>query len=360
MTDTVETTGTEVINVQYETRSVAIADIQTTTPGFINSRQTGATNVSELKDSIKVNGLMNPLMVWETDDGLHLIAGFRRLRALQELSVEEGGALQGLTMAPVNVYTGDLDGAIALNAVENLQREGLPGADVMDLVDRLSVRGNTQVQIGLMIGWSQPKVSNFLGYARTLSDECKDAWRTGKIEQKHAKQLATLTHKDGKPNVPAQAEALNKLTALSTDKVGIKKPTKERTIRSKDDILGLRSRIVANGDMDQVHRASLLTLIEWFMHGLDDGDVLIRQPPPPVASAVAPIKEAKRVGRPAKADAAPKKVKAPAAEGEAAPKRSLKDRAAKVAVAEAPAAEVAAEVAPSDEVPAEVSVVVEE
>lgn len=355
MTDNTELTA------QYGLKEFSFDSIRTDTPGFVNSRQLGSKNVDELKDSIRANGLLSPPVVWEIDGAAHLIAGFRRLQALRELSQEVDGPLNGLSKVACTVFEGDLDGAIAVNAIENLQRKDLHSADVMDLMERLSARGKTQMEVAESVGWSQSTVSTFLGLSRTLSADSKQAWRDGRLELKHAKQLATLTHKDGKPNVEAQAEALEKLTSRSSvNELGVKKPTKERAIRSRDEILGLKAKIVADGEMDPHHRASVLTLMSWYTREIDDGDVMVQQPAPPVSSAQAVIKEAKRPGRPAK-PASDKPAAQPKAEG--APKRSLKDRAAAKQAAEAPAAapvEVPAQVEAPQEAPVEVAAVAQE
>jgi ParB family chromosome partitioning protein len=104
-----------------------------------------------LADSISERGLLQPPLVREAVDGIHIIlAGERRWRASR---------LAGLTELPVLVR----DGNLADQLVENLAREDLTPIEVarglVSLTEDLKI---TQEAVGKMVGLSRPSVSNHI------------------------------------------------------------------------------------------------------------------------------------------------------------------------------------------------------
>ncbi len=79
-------------------------------------REIPAEQLSELAESIRSEGLLQPIVVRKTGDKFQLIAGERRWRAFQQL---------GLKAIPARVVEASNASAAALGLIENLQREGL-------------------------------------------------------------------------------------------------------------------------------------------------------------------------------------------------------------------------------------------
>jgi ParB family chromosome partitioning protein len=91
---------------------VPVADIR---PSPRNPRRT-LDDIDELADSIRAHGLLQPIVVGRVDAGYELVAGHRRLAAVQQL---------GWARVPAIVRDEEPDDAYILMLVENLQREDL-------------------------------------------------------------------------------------------------------------------------------------------------------------------------------------------------------------------------------------------
>lgn len=109
----------------------------------------------ELAQSIKKQGLLQPLLVRELSDGRYeIIAGERRWRASQ---------IAGLTEVPVILKQVDDETAMAMALVENLQREDLNAMDQARAMHRLTSEfALTHQQVADLLCKSRTAVSNFL------------------------------------------------------------------------------------------------------------------------------------------------------------------------------------------------------
>lgn len=116
--------------------------------------RTDVTGIDELAESIRQHGLLQPLVVFKDNGGFTLIAGHRRLLALQKLDMKE---------APVRIQAVDENHAQVLKLVENLQREDLSGADEIIAVAKLFIICNgNQTELAHVIGKSKTYVSRCL------------------------------------------------------------------------------------------------------------------------------------------------------------------------------------------------------
>jgi ParB family chromosome partitioning protein len=139
--------------------------------------------LQELSDSIKENGIIQPLIVRKTDSGYRLIAGERRLRAAK---------LAGLKMVPVVVRKSTDKEALELALVENIQRQDLNCVDealaYQQLMDDFHL---TQEEVAKKVGKERATVGNFLRLLK-LSSPVLEALKTGKITMGHAKALLSI------------------------------------------------------------------------------------------------------------------------------------------------------------------------
>lgn len=94
------------------TYEVPVADVR---PSPRNPRRT-FNDIGDLAESIRAHGLLQPIVVRRIDSGYELVAGHRRLEAVQQL---------GWAKVPAIVRDEDPDDAYILTLVENLQRENL-------------------------------------------------------------------------------------------------------------------------------------------------------------------------------------------------------------------------------------------
>ena len=137
----------------------------------------------ELADSIKEQGIVQPLIVRERDAHLELIAGERRWRAAQ---------LVGLKDVPVILRVADDQAVLELALIENLQRENLnpieEGQGYSQLIEQFHL---TQEDAAAKVGKSRAVVANALRLLR-LPPEVQGYLRDGRLSVGHAKVILGL------------------------------------------------------------------------------------------------------------------------------------------------------------------------
>jgi ParB family chromosome partitioning protein len=140
--------------------------------------------LNELAQSIKKQGLLQPLIVRELSNGCYeIIAGERRWRASQ---------IAGLTEVPVVLKQVDDETAIAMALVENLQREDLNAMDQARAMQRLTTEfALTHQQVADLLCKSRTAVSNFLRLL-SLAPSVKKLLEHGDLDMGHARALLML------------------------------------------------------------------------------------------------------------------------------------------------------------------------
>jgi ParB family chromosome partitioning protein len=133
-----------------------------------------------LTDSVRVHGILQPLVVRQVGDGFQLIAGERRLRAAQE---------SGLTEVPVHVVNFNDQQVFEAALVENIQRADLnPIEKAQGFKEYLDKFGLTQDQFASRLGLDRSSISNLVGLLN-LPAEVQEAVRVGQLTLGHAKVL---------------------------------------------------------------------------------------------------------------------------------------------------------------------------
>src|SRR5579859_33289 len=139
--------------------------------------------LKELADSIKEQGIVQPLIVREHKGHLELIAGERRWRAAQ---------LAGLADVPVIVRQADDRAVLELALIENLQRENLnPIEEAQGYSQLIEQFKLTQEDVAAKVGKSRAVVANALRLLR-LSSEIQTWLREGRLSVGHAKVILGL------------------------------------------------------------------------------------------------------------------------------------------------------------------------
>ncbi|MDA8129614.1 MAG: ParB/RepB/Spo0J family partition protein [Betaproteobacteria bacterium] len=153
-------------------------------PGKYQPRtQMDAESLQELADSIRAQGLMQPILAREVAGGYEIIAGERRWRAAQ---------LAGLTEVPVLLREVPDDAVAAMALIENIQREDLNAIDEAHGLQRLIQEfGMTHDAVAQAVGKSRAAVSNLLRLLN-LSHPVQDMLTAGLIEMGHARALLPL------------------------------------------------------------------------------------------------------------------------------------------------------------------------
>ncbi|MEJ2060042.1 MAG: ParB/RepB/Spo0J family partition protein [Gammaproteobacteria bacterium] len=140
--------------------------------------------LQELADSIRAQGLVQPVVVRRVGDGeFELIAGERRWRAAQ---------MAGLLEVPAVVRDIPDQAAAAMSLIENIQREDLNPLEEANALQRLiNEFGLTHMQTAEAVGRSRTAVTNLLRLL-DLSDEVKAMVDEGQLEMGHARALLAL------------------------------------------------------------------------------------------------------------------------------------------------------------------------
>ena len=137
----------------------------------------------ELVDSIRENGVLEPLVVAKTPAGYQIIAGERRWRASK---------IAGLAKVPVLIKETTPQGMLEMAIIENVQRVDLNALERAQAFRRLMDEFALSTgEIAIKIGKSAPYVSNTLRLL-TLPDALKDALSSGATTEGHARALASL------------------------------------------------------------------------------------------------------------------------------------------------------------------------
>jgi len=137
--------------------------------------------LDDLKKSISANGLITPVTVRRQDSGFQLIAGERRLRAVQEL---------GYDQVPAYILKVETDEEmLELALVENIQRENLnPIEESLGYQRLINECKLTQDEVARKVGRDRATIANFLRLLN-LPKQVQDSLRDGKIAAGHARAL---------------------------------------------------------------------------------------------------------------------------------------------------------------------------
>jgi ParB family chromosome partitioning protein len=167
-----------------QTRGVIEVDIDRLRPNPFQPRRCfDEDEVASLADSIREQGLLQPLLVRETDSGYEIVAGERRWRAARLLSLATVACL---------VHQMDDRQSMQVALVENLQREDLNAMEEAHAYRRLLDEFNmTQEELADQIGKSRPAVANRLRLL-ALPIEVQEAVEEGTLTEGHARALLAL------------------------------------------------------------------------------------------------------------------------------------------------------------------------
>jgi len=139
--------------------------------------------LSDLVNSIKEHGIIEPIVVAKTPAGYQIIAGERRWRASR---------LAGMTTVPCVVKETTAKGMLEMAIVENVQREDLNPIERGQAFQRLIEEFGLQVgEIGKRVSKSESYVSNTMRLLG-LPDAIKDGLVSGAISEGHARAIAGL------------------------------------------------------------------------------------------------------------------------------------------------------------------------
>jgi len=140
--------------------------------------------LNDLADSIKAQGVMQPIVVRSvSDDRFEIVAGERRWRASQ---------IAGLNSIPALVRDISDEAAIAMALIENIQRENLNPMEEARALKRLQTEFDlSQQEVANAVGKSRSVIANLLRLL-SLEPDAAELLETGQIDAGHAKVLLAL------------------------------------------------------------------------------------------------------------------------------------------------------------------------
>ncbi len=161
----------------------------------------------ELSESIKMHGIIQPLVLRRLGDKYEIIAGERRYKAAQ---------MAGLQTVPAIIVEMDDRQSAEVALVENLQRKDLtPIEEAQSYKKILDMGYTTQEELAKRMGVSQSAVANKLRLLN-LSIPVKDALLNNKISERHARSLLSIT--DANMQIMMLNRIMNeRLTVRQTD-----------------------------------------------------------------------------------------------------------------------------------------------
>ena len=143
--------------------------------------------IQELAQSIKENGLIQPIIVRQSPViGYEILAGERRYRA---------SIVAGLSEVPVIVKNLSDQDMMVHSIIENLQREDLNPVDEAKAYQSLIDKGFTHADIAEKMGKSRPYITNLVRLLNLSPSILKEV-ESGRLSQAHARLLINLSKND--------------------------------------------------------------------------------------------------------------------------------------------------------------------
>lgn len=183
------------------------------------------TALKELAESIKIHGIIQPLVLNSEEDGTYMIiAGERRFRAAR---------IAGLKYVPAVIKNYTPRQIKEVSLIENLQREDLNPIEAARAIKQLMEEYNfTQESVADRIGKSRPAVTNLLRLLN-LTPEVVKLIEEGKLSAGHARSLVVITNPTEQLKIALLAKD-NRISVRDMEKVvrDLTKPKtgKERTV----------------------------------------------------------------------------------------------------------------------------------
>ena len=176
-------------------------DIDLLTPNPRQPRtQIDETRLEELAQSIRVHGVIQPVVIRKVGERHEIVAGERRWRAAQRA---------GLLRIPVVIRDIPDDQLLEVALIENIQRDDLNAIETAQAYQRLAEELHlTQEAIATAVGKDRATVANFIRLLR-LPAEVRSEVGSGTLTMGHARALLTLGDEAAQRRVDRKSTRLN-------------------------------------------------------------------------------------------------------------------------------------------------------
>jgi len=176
--------------------------------------------LQELSQSIKENGVIQPLVVSKAEEGFELVAGERRLRASK---------MAGLEQVPVIIKRGTEKEKMVMSIIENVQRSDLNCVEeALAYYHLMNEYGLKQEEVAKKLGKERSSVANYLRILK-LPREVVELLQKEVLSFGHAKVLASVKEREAAIRL-ASVAVQDELSVRELEKLSKKKatPVKER------------------------------------------------------------------------------------------------------------------------------------
>ena len=191
------------------------------------------TRLDELAQSIKANGVIQPIVVRKVDEGYRIIAGERRWRAAKRA---------GLTRVPVvikEIDAGRDAQTLEMALIENIQREDLNPIDQAAAYEKLSTDFRmTQEEIAAAVGKDRSSVANHMRLLK-LPHEVRAEVAAGRLSMGHARALIAIADEGSQRQIAREVIARNlsvRETEAMVKRIGRDAPAAERRAPAAADV----------------------------------------------------------------------------------------------------------------------------
>lgn len=168
--------------------------------------------LAELADSIRTNGVIQPLIVRENENGYELVAGERRWRASR---------LAQLRRVPCIIRNFDDKQNAIVAIIENMQREDLnPIEEAMGLRSMTEKYGFTQEQVSASLGRSRTYIANSIRLLK-LPEEIQQYVSSGQMSAAHGRTIINISDKARQKEI-ADNIIRNDLSVRATERLAAK------------------------------------------------------------------------------------------------------------------------------------------
>ena len=180
-------------------------------------------DLEELAESIKRNGLLQPILVRRVDGVYQIIAGERRWQACKML---------GLKKIPVRVKEADDDESIILALIENIQRSDLNPIEEAYGYRRMMERGKmTQSEVAQAVSKGRTTITNALRLLE-LPEDAQQLLYEEKITAGHARAILSIPTKEGRHKLTERLVE-EKLSVRDAEKIAKQLSGKVETVQKE-------------------------------------------------------------------------------------------------------------------------------
>lgn len=173
--------------------------------------------ITELADSIRQHGLIQPIVVRPMEEGYQIVAGERRWRACRML---------GMSEVPVVIKEFSDEETAQIALIENIQRQDLnPVEEAAAYRALMDEYGMTQEALSKAVGKSRSAIANSVRLLN-LPDEIVEMLKKGKLSAGQAKAIASADSEEDMLEI-AKLAADGKITVRGIEKLAAEKSDKE-------------------------------------------------------------------------------------------------------------------------------------